>query len=100
MKYLPVIFIILGISLHIVFALAIYMDAQELERRYMHVFVGAPAWAVTVLVFGLFAVLVYWLIHHSNLRRTYRADTKLFDPDLDREESKNHMKINDWKESD
>ena len=90
-NYLPLVLFVLTISIHLVFALAVYFDAVELEKRLLHVFVGAPAWALAVVVFGLFAVLIYWLMHHSALRRSYSSETKLFDKELQHDESKNHV---------
>lgn len=58
-----------GIALHCLFAYAVYLDAKQLDEETGKLrFVAAGAWGGTVVIFGLFGVLVYWLIHHSALR--------------------------------
>jgi len=63
------IIIIIILVLHILFAVAIYKDANRIDHSPHQplMFVDSSAWCITILIFGLIGVLTYWLIHHSNL---------------------------------
>jgi len=56
---------------HISFALAVLQDSQSLFRREQRstVFVNGVIWALATLLGGVFMAAIYWVIHHSTLRR-------------------------------
>ncbi|MBI1311539.1 hypothetical protein GC176_09545 [bacterium] len=59
-----------GAVVHVVLALAVWEDGTRLDRDGSPTFfVGPFFWAVMTLMCGLLVVLVYWLMHHSTLRR-------------------------------
>ncbi len=65
---IPLIFYLLLLGLHILLARAVHTDGAGLEEAGNTLcFVGPRAWAISALLFGIFGVLVYWLIHHSSL---------------------------------
>lgn len=74
---MEVIFVFVGlmaffgsIVIHLTLALAIYRDADQIERSgFSTVFVGRFLWTFMTLIGGLLVVTVYWLMHHSTLRR-------------------------------
>ena len=58
--------------IHIAFSVAVYEDAKK-QTDYEptgSVFVGPFFWAISVLVGGVLVAGIYWLIHHSNLKKT------------------------------
>jgi len=60
--------LLLGV-VHLVFAIGVYRDAVHLTSKQDFTFAAAPlTWAAATLLGGVFALLVYWLIHHSSLR--------------------------------
>jgi len=66
-----VILMVLGAILHVTLAMAVYPDAQSLalpDGRRGTFLVGPEIWAVGVLLGGLAAAAIYWVIHHSTLR--------------------------------
>jgi hypothetical protein len=55
---------------HISFTIAVSIDASKLITEGTGtVFVGLVTWALAVLLGGVFVAAVYWIIHHSELRR-------------------------------
>jgi len=55
---------------HIAFALGVWDDARRFRvKRTGPFLVGPGMWALATLMGGMLAVGVYWLIHHSSLRR-------------------------------
>ena len=61
---------LLTLCVHLLFAMSIYFDATHMEAENKQVyFVGPLAWSLVTLFLGLFAVYVYWIMHHSNLRK-------------------------------
>lgn len=61
--------IVLMTILHVVLAVAIASDVDSLhENGRQPRFLGANGWAFTALIMGLFAMTLYWAVHHSNLR--------------------------------
>ncbi len=67
---LAYVLVLLGIIMHVVFAVNVYKDAtiQDASRS-GPVLVGPIGWTGAVLAFGIAAVALYWVIHHSTLRR-------------------------------
>ena len=61
----------LVLVVHIAFALGVWLDVQRMtamEKRSTFA-AGGFIWTLAVLVGGVFVLTVYWLIHHSTLRR-------------------------------
>ena len=59
-----------GVIVHIVLAMAVWQDGKRLDRDGRPTFFVDPFfWALMTLMCGLLVVLVYWLMHHSTLRR-------------------------------
>ncbi len=55
--------------LHFFFAMGVFSAARDLRTRGEKVMFAPPiVWATLTLLWGMFALLPYWLIHHSNLR--------------------------------
>lgn len=57
------------IVVHIFFGLAVYRDAQALERqqRVKLFFVTDGIWGLAALIGGILTVAIYWAMHHSTL---------------------------------
>lgn len=57
--------------LHFFFAMGVHSAARALRTRGEKVMFAPPmVWALLTLLWGMFVLLPYWLIHHSHLRRT------------------------------
>ena len=70
MPFLVIGFFLGGVFVHIVLAMAVWQDGERLDRDGRPTFfVGPLFWAFMTLMCGLLVVLVYWLMHHSTLRR-------------------------------
>ncbi|MEN6578309.1 MAG: hypothetical protein ABFD90_18335 [Phycisphaerales bacterium] len=55
--------------LHFFFAMGVFSAARDLRARGEKVMFAPPiVWAALTLLWGMFALLPYWLIHHSKLR--------------------------------
>ena len=68
--FLVIGFFLGGVIVHIVLAMAVWQDGERLDRDGRPTFfVGPFFWAFMTLMCGLLVVLVYWLMHHSTLRR-------------------------------
>ena len=64
-----VLVIVIGFFVHLLFALGVMRDGDRIRTAGGDTrFVGPGAWAASVLLGGLLAVALYWLIHHSSLR--------------------------------
>ncbi|MDZ4741985.1 MAG: hypothetical protein SGI98_01025 [Verrucomicrobiota bacterium] len=61
---------VLAIALvHLLFALGVLKDADELRLRNAGVFFGGPwLWFIATLIGGVLVATAYWIIHHSTLR--------------------------------
>ena len=56
---------------HFFFAMGVFSTARGLRTRGENVMFAPPiVWALLTLLWGMFALLPYWLIHHSALRAT------------------------------
>ena len=63
------IIIALAAIVHIVFAIAVASDAKRFYMKGLSTFlVGPGMWGFATLMGGVWGVLIYWIIHHSNLR--------------------------------
>lgn len=63
-------FFALTALVHIIFANAVGNDADNFIRNGQPTqLVGPRAWALAILLGGVFVAAIYWLIHHSTLRR-------------------------------
>ena len=68
--YIAISLLVLGVVVRCCFAAAIFEDARRLaENGQRTLFVNGIIWSFAVLVGGLLAVLVYWLLHHSHLAK-------------------------------
>ena len=55
--------------LHFFFAMGVFSAARGLRMRGENLMFAPPiVWALLTLLWGMFALLPYWLIHHSSLR--------------------------------
>jgi hypothetical protein len=55
--------------LHLFFAAGVFSAARGLRARGEGVMFAPPmVWALLTLLWGMFVLLPYWLIHHSSLR--------------------------------
>ncbi len=61
---------ILTVLVHIIFAFAVYRDADRLSIRHSTIFVSPPMWFLATLVGGVLTAGIYWAMHHSRLNRT------------------------------
>ena len=73
----PIAIIVVGafwfitIIIHIAFTVAVHRDAAALNRKGTGtLYVGPVVWCLSVLLGGVFLAAIYWVIHHSDLRRT------------------------------
>ncbi|MET3873689.1 hypothetical protein J3R74_003559 [Puniceicoccus vermicola] len=69
----------LVIALHIAIFIGISQDAKRKESGGLFFF-GPTFWGLCGLVFGLLGLGVYWLIHHSNLRRSAPVGREPIEP--------------------
>ena len=62
---------ILTTALNILFAVAVYLDAQSLidREKLRTVLVPAYIWALATLVGGVFVAVGYWVVHRSSVAR-------------------------------
>lgn len=59
-----------SVLIHIFCGLAIAKDiARVLERRITTVLLPKNIWILVGLVFGVWGLLIYWLIHHSTITK-------------------------------
>jgi hypothetical protein len=59
----------LTLVLHIIFAAGVFIAARGLRARGDRVMFAPPiVWALLTLLWGMFVLVPYWLIHHSTLR--------------------------------
>jgi hypothetical protein len=59
------------IMIHIAFTIAVQRDAAALNRKGTGtIYVSPIVWSLSVLIGGVFLAAIYWIIHHSELRRT------------------------------
>ena len=55
--------------MHLFFAAGVFRAARGLRRRGEKLIFAPPVvWAIHTLLWGIIALLAYWLIHHSSLR--------------------------------
>jgi hypothetical protein len=55
--------------MHVFFAVGVFRAARGLRARGEKVMFAPPVgWAILTLLWGMFVLLPYWLIHHSGLR--------------------------------
>ena len=60
----------LTVAVHLAFAVGVYADAADLRRsRSGPSLVGPFWWTSATLVGGVFVAGLYWVVHHSTLRR-------------------------------
>ncbi len=81
---LPVLFFVASwlatIAIHVVFAVGVTQDAIDLRHRGVATSLVSPAWWTLVTLFGgVFVAALYWLIHHSTLRREPQSKEAVVD---------------------
>lgn len=60
---------IFSFVLHLCMALAVNGDAKRMRKNNAGLFLFGPVfWGFLVLAFGLSALALYWVVHHSTLR--------------------------------
>ena len=70
MEFLVLGFFLGGVIVHLTLTVAVWADGARMDRDGRPTFfVGPFFWAFMTLMGGLLVVLVYWLMHHSTLRR-------------------------------
>ena len=63
--------------LHVLFAVAVWRDSRHWVRRGGRtVLLAGWVWTLATLVFGLLAVALYWVVHHSTLRVPVAAEDR------------------------
>ncbi len=63
-------FLLGSIIVHLALTMAVWQDASRFDHDgHPTFFVGPFLWALMTLMGGLLVVTVYWLMHHSTLRR-------------------------------
>jgi hypothetical protein len=63
-------FWLLAVVVHVSFAIGVWSDATTFQRAGSRLsLVGPAVWALATLFGGVFVAGVYWVIHHSSLRR-------------------------------
>ena len=73
-------FVVYGLAaltaiVHLILAYAIWVNAAERERDQKPLmYLGSGSWGLVTLLSGIFGLLVYWLVHHSALRKLYGKD--------------------------
>lgn len=69
---LGLVFVLLTAIVHVAFAFSVWADAANLVtyQRRATFLVGGTLWALATLLGGVFAVGIYWMVHHSTLRPT------------------------------
>ena len=61
---------VMMVLLHIVCALGISRDLAHLaKRKILPQLLPSAGWVLAGLITGIWAVLIYWLMHHSSLSR-------------------------------
>ncbi|APC96297.1 hypothetical protein [Francisella frigiditurris] len=66
---LPII-TVFTVLIHIFCGLSIAKDIPKvLDRRLTTILLPKNIWILVGLVFGIWGVLIYWLIHHSNISK-------------------------------
>jgi hypothetical protein len=67
---LSLLFVLLTGLLHILYAAGIAKDLGNMAKRHMYpLFLPSLGWVLAGLLGGIFTVLIYWLMHHSNLSK-------------------------------
>jgi hypothetical protein len=57
----------------------VFIAARRLRAKGDRVMFAPPiVWALHTIIWGMFVVLPYWLIHHSNLHADMRARAKQY----------------------
>jgi len=65
---------------NIIMGIAVANDAKNLQLRKTGLFLFGPVlWGLLTLVFGLSALALYWVIHHSTLRNQRPPSARLQD---------------------
>ena len=59
--------VILTVLIHIVFAIAVYRDATQLDRVRTLIIAGPAIWGIATLIGGVITAAIYWAMHHSRL---------------------------------
>ncbi len=58
------------VAIHVVFAVGVLQDTIDLRHKGVTTTLVSPAWwTLATLFVGVFVAALYWVIHHSALRR-------------------------------
>lgn len=58
---------LLGAVVNIAFALAVFRDAEQCQKKANLLFVGPTLWCLATLLGGPFTAAIYWVLNHSTL---------------------------------
>ena len=58
---------VLTVLIHIVFAVAVYRDATQLDQTRSLIIVGPGIWCIATLIGGVITAAIYWAMHYSRL---------------------------------
>lgn len=68
--HISIFFALLAFLVNLIFSAGIAKDVGNLHSRGIPTqLVPGFAWVIATLVIGIWAALIYWLVHHSSLAR-------------------------------
>ncbi|MCF6776087.1 hypothetical protein L3V83_05790 [Thiotrichales bacterium 19X7-9] len=72
LSHISIVFGILTLIVNLIFSAGVAKDIGNLHQRGIPTqFVPGFAWIIATLAMGIWAALIYWLMHHSSLARKF-----------------------------